>query len=168
MKRVMLILAIAITASAQPGGRQRSITHPAQLAPDWKIEITTSGGITGGGTGGLIVSANGALTITFGSSPAARRCTFQLTPSELQTLAARVENLRPRSWMECYSLANVGTHCCDLIRTNLTLSARNGGDLYITSWLTGSELPQDLRDLIETLKGPAGVDSRYRQLCATQ
>ena len=62
MKRVMLILAIAITASAQPGGRQRSITHPAQLAPDWKIEITTSGGITGGGTGGLIVSANGALT----------------------------------------------------------------------------------------------------------
>ena len=110
----------------------------------------------------------GALTITFGSSPAARRCTFQLTPAELQTLAARVENLRPRSWMECYSLANVGTHCCDLIRTNLTLSARNGGDLYITSWLTGSELPQDLRDLIETLKGPAGVDSRYRQLCATQ
>jgi hypothetical protein len=24
--------------------------------------------------------------------------------------------------LECYSLADVNTHCCDLIRTNLTLS----------------------------------------------
>ncbi|HYS53764.1 MAG TPA: hypothetical protein VER58_08410 [Thermoanaerobaculia bacterium] len=169
MKRAMLILAIAATASAQQSGRQRSIAHPVQLGPDWGIEITTSGGITGGGSGGLIVSSDGALIIAFGSNPSAKRCTFQLTAVELQDLVTAVGNGRPRSWMECYSLADVGTHCCDLIRTNVTLSARNGRDLYMTSWLTGTEsLPQDLHRLIELLRGPAGLDSRYRPLCATQ
>jgi hypothetical protein len=169
MKRVMLILAIATAASAQQTGRQRSITHPSQLAPDWKIEITTSGGITGGGSGGLTVSSDGALIIAFGSSPTAKRCTYQLTAAELQPIDAAVRNAQPRSWMECYSLADISTHCCDLIRTSLTLSARNGSDRYATSWLIAPEgLPQDLRSLVDMLRGPAGLDARYRPLCATQ
>jgi hypothetical protein len=166
MKLAIVAMLFAAAASAQT--RQRSATHPVEVPPDWKIEITTSGGFTGGGNGGLIVSADGTLVITLGNGTASKRCTYRLKTDELQPLDAIVRTSRPRSWMECYSLANVDTHCCDLIRTNISLSARAGADLYITSWLLGSEgLPQDLKALIELLRGPGSLDARYRQLCVT-
>jgi hypothetical protein len=162
-----LVLIAATTASPQ-GARQRSAAHPAQLPADWKIEITTSGGFTGSGNGGMVLSADGALTITLGNTPASKRCTFQLNADELRALDAAVRNARPQSWTECYSLANLNTHCCDLIRTSFSLSARAGRDIYTTSWLTGSEgFPQDLKALIDQLFGPASLDARYRPLCVT-
>ena len=162
-----LILIAATTASPQ-GARQRSTPHPVQLPADWKIEIATSGGFSGSGNGGLIVSADGTLVVTFGNGPASKRCSYQLSAQELQALDAVVRNARPQSWMECYSLANINTHCCDLIRTSFSLSARSGADLYVTSWLTGAEgFPQDLKTLNEMLRGPASLDSRYRPLCVT-
>jgi hypothetical protein len=162
-----LLLFVVAAASAQQT-RQRSAAHPTQLPADWKIEITTSGGFTGSGNGGLIVSADGTLIITLGNNPASKRCTFQLNADELNVLDAVVRNSRPQSWTECYSLANVNTHCCDLIRTSLSLSARAGRDLYVTSWLTGSEgFPQDLKSLIDLLLGPASLNARYRPLCVT-
>ena len=85
MKRAFfLIMTIAAAASAQQSGRQRSVAHPAQSAGDWKIEITSTGGITGGGNGGLIVSSDSVLVITFGSTPQSKRCSFQLTADELR------------------------------------------------------------------------------------
>ena len=172
MKRALLeaflIMTIAAAAAAQQSGRQRSVAHPVQSAGDWKIEITTAGGITGGGNGGLVVSSDGALIITFGSTPQAKRCSFQLTADELRTVDAAVRNARASAWAECYSLADVNTHCCDLIRTTLSLSARSGRDLYITSWLTGSQpLPSDLQTFSDLLRGPASLDARYRPLCTT-
>jgi len=169
MKRVLIALAIvtvAAAADAQQRGRQRSVTAPAPIAADWKIELTSSGGLTGGGVGGLIVSSNGALIVTFGSNP--KRCTYQLNADELSSLTAAVGNLRPRSWTECFSLADVSTHCCDLVRTNLTLTSRGGRDMYATSWITGAELPQDLQRLIETLQSADSFGERYRRLCAKQ
>jgi hypothetical protein len=169
MKRSMvisfLLLTTAIAASAQ-STRLRPAPHPVQLPADWKIEITTSGGFTGSGNGGLIVSSDGSLTITFGNAPSAFRCNFQLTAEQLQTLDAAVRNSQPQSWMGCYSLASVSTHCCDLIRTTFSLSARDGSNQYVTSWLTGSQgLPQDLSNLMELLRGAEGIDNRYRRLC---
>jgi hypothetical protein len=172
MKRAIIasfiLLIVAVAASAQQT-RQRSTPHPVQLPADWKVEVTTSGGLTGSGSGGLIVSADGTLIITFGNAPSSKRCTFQLNADELRALDAAVRSARPRSWMECYSLADINAHCCDLIRTNLSLSARAGRDLYLTSWLTGSEgFPQDLASLNELLRGPASLDARYRPLCVTR
>ena len=169
MKRAFLvIMTIAAAAPAQQSGRQRSVAHPALLAGDWKIEITSTGGITGGGNGGLIVSSDGVLVITFGSTPQSKRCSFQLTADELRAVDDAVRSARPAAWAECYSLADVSTHCCDLIRTTLTLSARSGRDVYITSWLTGSQpLPGDLQIFSDLLRGPASLDARYRPLCTT-
>lgn len=161
---LMLIAAVAVSAQST---RTRSTPHPVQLPADWKIEITTSGGFTGSGDGGLIVTSDGALTLTFGNGPNSFRCNFQLTAEQLQVLDSAVRNSRPESWMECYSLANVRTHCCDLIRTTLSLSARDGRDLYVTSWLTGSQVAQDLLNLNELLRGAAGIDARYRRLCVS-
>jgi len=155
------LLAILLAQS----GRQRPVNPPGAPITDWKIEITTEGGITGGGSGGLIVSSDGVLVITFGAhSP--KRCTYQLTPGELQAIDAAVKNSRPTAWWECYSAADVSTQCCDLIRTTLSLSARNGRDLYITSWLTAS-LPGDLESIYNVLRGNGGIDAHYRALCLT-
>jgi len=153
----LLILIAATTAS------------PAQLPADWKIEIATSGGFTGSGSGGLTVSANGTVITLLGNGAAAKRCSFQLSAQELQALDAVVRSARPQSWMKSYSLANVSTHCCDLIRTSFSLSGRSGADLYVTSWLTGAEgsLPQDLKALNDMLRGAASLDARYRPLCVT-
>jgi len=167
MKRAFfLIMTIAAAASAQQSGRQRSVAHPAQSAGDWKIEITSTGGITGGGNGGLIVSSDSVLVITFGSTPQSKRCSFQLTADELRAVDDAVRSARPRAWAECHSLADVSTHCCDLIHTTLSLSVRSGRDLYITSWLL-EPLPADLQALFALLRGPASLDARYRPLCTT-
>ncbi len=162
----VMMIALAAAAAAQRPNRQRSV-RPNQPLSDWKIEITTDGGITGAGSGGLIVTSDGALVITFGSSPAAKRCSYQLMSDELKTLDSAVKNARPAAWAECYALADISTHCCDLIRTNLSLSARGGRALYLTSWLdVSSALPNDIQTLIELLRGPASLDARYRPLCA--
>ena len=37
---------------------------------------------------------------------------------------------------------------------------------YITSWLSGpSGLPPELQASADILRGPAGIDTRYRPLC---
>jgi len=158
----LLVIAVASEATAQ---RQRPVTPPSP-ASDWKIEITTDGGFTGNGNGGLIVSSNGVLVIAFGSSSTAKRCTFQLTKSELQAIDAAVQSANPAAWLECYSLADVKTHCCDLIRTTFSLTEHGGRDQYVTWWLIGT-LPLDLQMLVDLSRGPAGLDARYRPLCAT-
>jgi hypothetical protein len=146
-------------------GRQRPVNPPTAPITDWKIEITTDGGITGGGSGGLIVSSDGSLVITFGTG-SSKRCTYRLTAGELQAVDAAVRNARPTAWWECYSAADVSTHCCDLIRTTLTLSARNGRDVYTTSWLIAT-LPADLENIHNVLRGNGGIDAHYRALCLT-
>ena len=152
-----LLITIAATTASPQAARQRS-------SADWKIEIATRGGFTGGGSGGLIISSDGTLVVTFGNS---RRCSFQLSAADLQALDEAVRNARPQSWMECYSLANIRTHCCDLIRTSLTLTSRSGADMYATSWITGSTLPRDLDAIDDLLHGPGSLDARYRPLCVT-
>jgi len=155
MLTALLLLAIE-------SGRQRAAAPAAPLG-DWKIEISTTGGFSGAGTGGVTVSSNGVLVITLINK---KECTYQLTAGELQMLNAAVANAQPGTWLECYSLANVSTHCCDLVTTTLKLTQRGGRDLFVTSWLMGP-LPADLQNLVDVLRGPAGIDTRYRQLCAT-
>ena len=166
MKRMiaatLMIIAASTAARAQ---RQRTVTPPVPVS-DWKIEITTDGGFTGNGSGGLLVSSDGILVMTLGPSSTAKRCTFQLSKSELQVIDAAVRSANPAAWLECYSLADVKTHCCDLIRTTLSLTTNSGRDQSVTSWLNGT-LPSDLQALLDVLRGSAGVDVRYRPLCAT-
>jgi len=141
--------------------RQRVAT-PAQPAGDWKIEITTEGGITGTGTGGLSVSSDGTLVITLINK---KPCAFHLTAEELQTLNAAIGGTHPMEWLECYSFADVMTQCCDLVRTTLRVTLPNR-HVYVTSWLTGTPpFPADLASLVDALRGPAGIDARYRPLC---
>lgn len=156
-----MLTAILLFALADPGRQRASLPPPT----DWKIEISTTGGFTGAGGGGLTLSSNGTLVITMINK---KSCTYQLTASELQMVSSAIAAASPASWLECYSLANVNTHCCDLITTTMSLSQRGGRDVYIVSWLTGTPpFPADLQNLVDVLRGPAGIDARYRQLCAS-
>ena len=159
-----MLTAFLLLAFAQ-SGRQRPVTPSTPAVSDWKIEIKTDGGFAGIGVGGLTVSSDGTLTITLMSS---KKCTYQLTASELQSVSAAVNNARPAAWLECYSFADVKSHCCDLVRTTMTLSERGNRDVFTTSWLTGAPaFPIDLESLVDLLRGPAGIDARYRPLCAS-
>ena len=155
-----MFTALLLIALADPGRQRAALPAP----PDWKIEITTTGGIAGTGTGGLTVSSSGTLVVTLINK---KSCTYQLTADELQMLNAAIANAQPRTWLECYSLADVSTHCCDLVTTTLKLTERGGRDVFATSWLTGGALPADLQGILDVLRGPAGIDTRYRQLCTT-
>lgn len=156
-----MLAAFLILALADPV-RQRASLPPVA---DWQIEITTTGGITGTGTGGLTVSSKGTLVITLINK---KQCTYSLTASELQMVSAAVAGTTPGNWLECYSLADVSTHCCDLITSTMRLTQRGGRDVYITSWLTGTPpFPADLQNLVDVLRGPSGIDGHYRPLCAT-
>ena len=154
-----MLTALVLFVLADPGRQRASLPAPA----DWKIEITTTGGIAGTGTGGLTVSSNGTLVITLINK---KSCTYPLTASELQMISAALANAAPGKWLECYSLADVSTHCCDMVTTTMKLSQRGGRDVFVTSWLM-APLPADLQGLVDVLRGPAGIDTRYRQLCAT-
>ena len=159
-----MLTAFLLLAFAQ-SGRQRPASPSVPTVTDWKIEITTDGGITGGGAGGLTLTSDGTLTIALSGS---KKCSYQLTPGDLRALNAAVNNARPGAWLECYSFAEIRTHCCDLIRTTMTLSQRGNRDVFTTSWLTGAPpFPNDLQNLVDLLRGPAGIDARYRPLCAT-
>ena len=139
--------------------RQRVSLPPAT---DWKIEITTTGGIAGIGTGGMTVSSDGMITIT---SISGENCAYQLKAEDLQSLKGALQNAQPAAWLECYSPADVHMHCCDLVRTTMTMSQGGGRDVFTTSWLTGiPPFPTDPRNLVDLFRGPGGIDARYRAL----
>ena len=156
-----MLTALLLFALADPGRQRASLPPPA----DWKIEISTTGGIAGVGTGGLTLSSNGTLVITLINK---KSCSYQLTASELQMAGSAIGAASPGGWLECYVLADTRTHCCDLITTTMTMTRNGGRDVYVVSWLTGTPpFPADLQNLVDVLRGPAGIDARYRQLCAS-
>ena len=114
----------------------------------WNIEITTTGGIAGNGSGTVTLSSDGVAMITHG----AQRCAYRVPPDELAAIDAAVRSAQPAQWEESYEVAR----CCDLIRT--TVKLRRGRNEYLTSSLTGATFPSDLENLVARLK-------RYRALC---
>src|ERR1700747_69131 len=96
------------------------------------------------------------------STPAITDWKIELTPGELQAVDAAVKGAHPASWSECDSLAG-GSNYWDRIRTALTLTERSERDVYVTSFLL-PPLPNDLQNIVDALRGPAGLDSCYRPL----
>lgn len=141
--------------------RQRAVKMPLQQFADWKIELTSTGGITGRGAGSLVVRYDGSIVVNGNN-----RCSYQLTAGDLQALSDAIRNAQPDSWRECYSFANANTHCCDLIQWTVTLTARDGRDNYRTSFIE-TTLPQNLKAIVDLLLAPSGLLSRYGPLCTS-
>jgi hypothetical protein len=106
----------------------------------WRIELVTSGGITGRGNGNVTIDSAGVVTLTTMSGSG---CTFTLTADELRPVAAAVA--KAGAWKESYVPEN---SCCDRIESALTLT--RGDKTQKTTWITEPlPMPADLTALAE-------------------
>ena len=109
----------------------------------WKVELVTSGGITGRGNGNITIESTGVVSAT---SMSGRGCTFTLTPDELRPVADAVR--RARTWAPSYLPQDT---CCDRIESALTLT--RGGKVQKTVWITEPlPMPADLTALADAIQ----------------
>jgi hypothetical protein len=117
----------------------------------WEASIQSSGGITGRGNGGLLVTSDGILAVT---TPNGKVCEFDVPPQpELDELIARA---RPQRWSESYE-----GPCADCFDWRLTLT--RGEHTYTTSWNdVASGRPPDLVRLANEL---LDLENAYGERC---
>lgn len=169
MKRASLFLAIAllITVSSAAETRRRAV-RPAVQVGAWTIEITTSGGFTGSGTGGVTVSSEGKVGILL-LGDKKPRCTFDLDAPALESLNRLVTQATPFSWIESYVPALLNARCCDMVTTHMRLTRVEDGRevVYETQWLNaGPAGPFDLAQIISAVSSDqASIRGRYTPLC---
>lgn len=114
------------------------------LAP-WKIELTTSGGIAGKGTGSYTIDSDGAITVT---TMTGTQCTYKATDQELRTLTELLTDARPTTWKSSYSPENI---CCDRITYSLRVTA--AGATKPVSWIDDPlPMPHDLSALADAVR----------------
>jgi hypothetical protein len=134
------------------------VTTATAAEPAWRIDITTSGGFTGHGAGGLTVAADGKIRLQMG-------CELRLAPDDLKAVAALVGKAKPQDWKRSYARAENPSGCCDMIRTTVTMT--RGGSQWTTTWFSDrGPLPADLDALVNAVwSSPAGIHTRYKAQC---
>ena len=131
-----LLLAILLGACASP-------TQPADT---WRIELTSTGGITARGAGTYEIDSAGAIGVT---TMAGQRCSYTAAADELARFGQLVAAARPRAWRESYIPANP---CCD--RIEWTLKLTEDGSSYTTKWIDDPlPMPDDLTALADAVRG---------------
>ncbi len=128
----------------------------SQTAPQrpWRIEVTTSGGITGRGAGDYSIASDGKATAKLFDG---RTCTFDAPVDRIEALLA---DARPGEWKESYVPEN---DCCDRISYRLVYD--EAGRMTATSWIDDPlPMPADLIALSGAIIG--GEATSIRMLAA--
>ena len=121
-------------------------------APEkWTVTITTHGGFTGKGTGGIIATSDGSVTTDRLGTLACRQ---QLTSADLQSLSRAVAEAKPDTWPPSYVRPSNPDGCCDQFRYSLTLEGQHAEGTptkYSTFWYSemSDALPADVRGLFD-------------------
>src|SRR5262245_32249442 len=73
-----------------------------ESAPEWRVELRSSGGFTGRGTGGVAVQSDGTVSVMRpspapGSENWVVACT-QRMPQQINALADAVRDIQPQAW----------------------------------------------------------------------
>lgn len=129
---------------------QKITWHP-QAPEKWTVTITTHGGFTGKGTGGIIATSDGSVTRDrLGTSP----CRQQLTSAGLQSLTRAVAEAKPAAWLPSYVRPSNPHGCCDQFRYSVILEmqdAKGTPTKYSTFWYSemSNALPTDVRGLFD-------------------
>ena len=124
----------------------------------WRIDVTTSGGITGRGNGGWGIDSDGKISVT---TIGGRTCTFDATPAERERFDAILANARPNSWKDSYVPED---NCCDRIEYRLTV-VRAGEERKIV-WIDDPlPMPKDLQAIADALTGPGSLRAEYGGRC---
>jgi hypothetical protein len=127
-------------------------------ASSWRVELRSSGGISGRGVGGVAVQSDGAVVlIRFGATPDRGHaweptCTLRL-PDQVRQVADALEATRPETWRERYPSSSKPDNCCDAFQWDLEVirTATSGPPArQRTTWIsdgTSSDLPADVNRL---------------------
>jgi hypothetical protein len=124
-------------------------------APEWRVELRSSGGFTGRGGGGVVVQADGTVGL-MGAGPmrGARvdsGCKVQM-PDKIAPVAHALQGLKPETWRERYTPRENPDGCCDQLLWDLEVTRGAGNSSAAplrTSWIgePAPELPPDLSRL---------------------
>ena len=161
MKLSALAVLLFVSCAASQGGEAEREKGEAssQAAAPWRIEVTSSGGITGRGAGNYSIASDGKITLR---SMTGKNCTFQATPAELARFEQLVANARPNAWSASYKPEN---SCCDRFEYELTLD--RAGAQRKTDWVDDpAPMPRDLAAITEAITGgPGSLRVVYGEKC---
>src|SRR6185295_17481984 len=89
----------------------------ARSAPPkpWRLEVATSGGITGRGNGTYAINSDGKVSASFLNGTS---CSFQASADDLKRIESLLAAATPGNWKAQYLPENT---CCDRIEYALTL-----------------------------------------------
>lgn len=122
----------------------------------WEVRLTTIGGFTGGGIGGLLVRSDGVAELLRRNParegpPQTPACQIRLSAAELADLGEAVRTARPGDWRERYVVPENPDGCCDMLGSHLSVERAESGrvERSATFWYDDAapRLPQDLRSL---------------------
>lgn len=136
LSRIFLSLTIAVACTA------------ARSAPErpWRIEVTTSGGLTGSGIGTFALDSDGKIAIRLMNG---EPCSYDAPKEELARIESLLDKASPDRWRESYLPENT---CCDRIEYAMTID--EAGVIASTRWLDAPPpMPQDLTALAEAMVG---------------
>jgi hypothetical protein len=142
-----LLIAMLMAGSGAALGAQQPFSERLLLADApgaWVVEVTTTGGFAGGGSGNFAIRADGA---TFCSAPL--RC-VEASAAQLTKVADTIGRLTTTAWVRPTRAGG----CFDCITTTLTLRNResDGGERTTTfSWnvVDMKDLPADVRSVYD-------------------
>jgi hypothetical protein len=124
-------------------------------APEWRVELRSSGGFTGRGMGGVAVETDGTVAVmqfgVVGSQKGWQTSCSMRMPEKIEPVAEALRAAQPDTWRERYLPPGNPDGCCDLIQWDLEISWNVVGkppDRARTSWVGDvKELPEDVSRL---------------------
>lgn len=167
MKTIILVLLLSTGLPAQssrPAPRPASGTKAAAdtrtpgraRVGDWRLKLTSSGGISGRGGGEVTINSRGevvAVRPAAGGRPGPS-CETRLRPSQLRALGRAVLSAKPAAWRARYVDPQNPDGCCDQFsyQLELELSSASGASprTYTTGWHEGSRklLPKEIAEML--------------------
>ena len=124
--------------------------------PVWRVELRSSGGITGRGVGGVAIQSDGAvsvirLTTTRDGPGWEPTCTVRV-PERVTRVAEALAATRPETWRERYPAPGSPGNCCDGFQWDLDVTRTTAGESPVrqrTSWTSDGDtsVPADLDQL---------------------
>ena len=117
----------------------------------WKLDLVTSGGFTGQGSGTIAIDSEGAIHVT---TPFRGECEIRATAEELARFDTLVSKARPGKWRDSYFPE---IRCCDRVDFQLTLTSADRS--WKTAWMPPEPMPKDLMaigdELVKTMQAHA-------------
>ncbi|MPY89242.1 MAG: hypothetical protein GEU99_15115 [Luteitalea sp.] len=176
-----------------PGVGQESRVPETKETGQWRVDLVSSGGITGKGTGGVGVTSDGTAQLLQFSPRGAHQqrggsreeiqpnsearanvavtCTTKLALHQIAPLDSAVSRIAPEHWRVAAALTKT-PRCCDLLEWTLTVSRPTNAEhdeRLVSSWAAdgtkGREVPAAVAEVHEAL---VALWPRVRSGCSTE